>query len=161
MNTVIFDRVANGGQNCLPLLSQIIQSEIARSKMSIRHWFHKKCLTNNRRGCPFWDTPLQPAQICAGSLVRQNCPANPGSATKVRFISLLYHILTHRKSAQRFVFFMLCANEKCRDALGLPKTGDTPADMHRLEPARKNCAVIFGSRIFGHQMKRGSKTERP
>lgn len=27
---------------------------------------------------------------------------------------------------------MLCANEKCRDALGLPKTGDTPADVQRL-----------------------------
>ena len=27
---------------------------------------------------------------------------------------------------------MLCANEKCRDALGLPKIGDTPADVQRL-----------------------------
>lgn len=63
--------------------------------------------------------------------MRQNCLANPDDAVEVRFMSLLYHVLKRRKSAQRFVF-MLCANEKCRDALGLLKDEDTPADMQQL-----------------------------
>ena len=90
----------------------------------------------------------------------QNCPANPGGTVEVLFMSLLYHVLKRRKSAQRFVF-MLCANEKCRDALGLHKNVDTPADMQRLVNQRAKLRCDIWRPDFRPPDKGRSKMDTP
>lgn len=128
MNTVIFGRVARWTKLsaiCFPNL----ESENVCSKSSIQYWLHKnvRSITIGRKGflcgCIIWygllpsllhwsqgsvhfgTHPFQPAQICAGSLVGQNCPANPGNVDEVQFMSLLYHAWLHRKSEWQFIFY--------------------------------------------------------
>lgn len=81
----------------------------------VRGRFRPYC--TGRRGVHFGVHPFQPAQICAGSLVGQNCPANPGNVAKVRFMSLLYHAWLHRKIEWQFVFYAVSERKISRNTV--------------------------------------------